>query len=291
MAGMRLDYNCLYSQLYWTPRLHLKWQATDNLTLRASAGKGYRSAHVLAENLALLTSNRKYLYYNFDLPRPEEAYNAGISLVQSFNMPGGKAAFAVDYFYTHFINQVIVDMDMDAHQIVIYNLNGAVNGEGNRSRSHSVQAELTLLPFKRFEILLAYRYNDVRYMTHGVMRQKVLMSPHKALVNLNYSTRYDKWKFNVNLQINGPQRLPDMSGNAAADLPEYSPTYCMLNAQITKKFRRWEIYAGGENLLNYKQKNPIIDAENPFGENFDATVIYAPITGIMGYLGVRFVLK
>ena len=291
MAGMRLDYNCLYSKLYWTPRLHLKWQATDNLTLRASAGKGYRSAHVLAENLALLTSNRYYLYYNFDLPRPEEAYNAGISLVQSFNMPGGKASFAVDYFYTHFINQVIVDMDMDAHQIVIYNLNGAVNGEGNRSRSHSVQAELTLLPFKRFEILLAYRYNDVRYMTHGVMRQKVLMSPHKALVNLNYSTRYDKWKFNVNLQINGPQRLPDMSGNAAADLPDYSPTYCMLNAQITKKFRRWEIYAGGENLLNYKQKNPIIDAENPFGENFDATVIYAPITGIMGYLGVRFVLK
>ena len=117
------------------------------------------------------------------------------------------------------------------------------------------------------------------------------MSPHKALVNLNYSTRYDKWKFNLTLQVNGPQRLPDMSGNTASTLPEYSPTYCILNGQITKKFRKWEIYAGAENMLNYKQKNPIVDAENPFGENFDTTVIYAPITGIMGYLGIRVVLK
>ena len=291
MTGMRLDYNCLHNKLYWTPRIHLKWQATPNLTLRASAGKGYRSAHVLAENVALLTSNRHYTTFDSEILRPEEAYNAGISLVQSFNMPGGKASFAVDYFYTHFVNQAIVDMDMDAHSIMVYNLNGPFNGNGNRSRSHSVQAELTLLPFQRFEIMLAYRYNDVRYTTQGTLRPKALMSPHKGLVNLNYSTRYDRWKFNINLQVNGPQRLPDMSANEAANLPEYSPTFCLLNAQITKKFRRWEIYAGGENLLNYKQKNPIIDAENPFGENFDATIIYAPITGIMGYLGVRFVLK
>ena len=82
-----------------------------------------------------------------------------------------------------------------------------------------------------------------------------------------------------------------MSLNPEAHLPEKSPAYCLLNAQITKKFRRWEIYAGGENLTNYKQKNPIIASDDPFGENFDATVIYAPISGIMGYLGVRFTLK
>lgn len=289
MAGLRLDYNSRYNQLFWTPRVHLKWQIGQNTSLRASAGKGYRSSHVLAENIGLLTSNRTYK--EREKLNAEEAYNAGVSFVQSFNLPGGKSSISVDYFYTHFMNQTIVDLDYDAHSINVYNLNGKFNGFGNISRSHSAQMELILRPFTRFELTLAYRYNDVRYMSHGIMREKVLMSSHKGLVNVNYSTRYDKWKFNVTLQVNGPQRLPDMSGNPAADLKDYSPTYCILNAQVTKKFRRWEIYLGGENLLNYKQPNPIIDAENPFGENFDATVIYAPITGIMGYLGVRYMLK
>lgn len=300
MAGMRLDYNMVrdrqhsnnwesINQLFWTPRVHLKWQATKNLSVRASAGKGYRNAHFFTENQSLLFSSRSICFNGHT--KPEEAWNAGASMVYQFDMPAGKGSVAIDYFYTHFLQQMIVDLDQNVHEIHYYALNGDYNGYGNRSRSHSAQIEVTLWPFKRFEMLLAYRYNDVRYMRNGEMRQKDLMSPHKALVNLNYSTRYDKWKFNVTLQVNGPQQLPDMTANPASSLPEYAPAYCILNAQITKRFRRWEIYVGAENMLNYKQDNPIVDARNPFGDNFDATVVYAPITGIMGYLGVRCILK
>lgn len=290
MAGMRFDYNSHFNQLFWTPRLHFKWQITENTSLRASAGKGYRSAHILAENIGLLTSNRNY--QEREMLKAEEAYNAGISFVQSFKLPGGKSTFSIDYFYTHFMNQSIVDLDEDVHSINEYNLNGEFNGYNNISRSHSAQAELILKPFERFELTLAYRYNDVRYMSHGIMREKVLMSPHKGLINLNYSTRYDRWKFNLTFQINGPQRLPDTHNNPEGyRRPDYSKTFCIMNAQITKKFRRWEIYAGAENMLNYKQENPIISADNPFGEYFDATMVYAPISGIMGYIGVRFMLK
>jgi outer membrane receptor for ferrienterochelin and colicin len=300
MAGMRLDYNMVrdklhsnnwesINQLFWTPRVHLKWQATKDLSVRASAGKGYRNSHFFAENQSLLLSSRNICLDGH--AKPEEAWNAGASMVYQFNMPGGKASVAVDYFYTHFLQQMIVDLDKNVHEVHYYALNGDYNGYGNRSRSHSAQIELTLKPFQRFEVLLAYRYNDVRYMRQGVMRQKDLMSPHKALVNLNYSTRFDKWKFNLTLQVHGPQHLPDMSDNPASTLSEYAPTYCIMNAQVTKKFRKWELYVGGENLLNYKQKDPIIDAQNPFSDNFDATVVYAPITGIMGYVGVRVILK
>jgi len=301
MTGMRLDYNMVrdkshssiwtnISQLFWTPRVHVKWQATKDLSLRASAGKGYRNAHFFAENQSLMISSRTL---HFDGPsRPEEAWNAGASVVWQFNMPGGKASLAVDYFYTYFTQQMIVDLDQDVHSVHYYALNGDYNGYNNRSRSHSAQIELTLKPLQRFEILLAYRYNDVRYMRQGVMRQKDMMSPHKALVNLNYSTPYDKWKFNINCQIYGPMPLPNTQSNPEPyRRPEVSKPYCLLNAQITKKFRRWEIYAGAENLLNVKQKDPIVQAENPFGEYFDATMVYMPITGIMGYLGVRVILK
>ncbi len=301
MTGMRLDYNMVrdksyssiwtnISQLFWTPRVHLKWQATKDLSLRASAGKGYRNAHFFAENQSLMLSSRTL---HFDGPdKPEEAWNAGASAVWQFNMPGGKASLAVDYFYTYFVQQMIVDLDENVHAVHYYALNGEYNGYHNRSRSHSAQIELTLKPLRRFEILLAYRYNDVRYMRNGVMRQKDMMSPHKALINLNYSTPYDKWKFNVNFQVFGPMPLPNTQNSPEPyRRPEMSKPYCLLNAQITKKFRRWEIYAGGENLLNVKQKDPIVQAENPFGEYFDATMVYMPITGIMGYVGVRVILK
>jgi len=297
MPGIRLDYNFFYKQLFWTPRLHLKWQPIHETSIRISAGKGYRSSNPVIENLSLLVSNRQFVFNELIEPLiAEEAWNAGISFVQNFNMPGGKSTFSVDYYYTHFINQTIIDLDNNLHEVLIYNLNGKINGKKNLSYSHSVQAEFTLLPFTRFEIILAYRFNDVRLTTAGKLQQKALMSPHKALLNLNYSLPYDKWKFNLTFQFNSPTRVPDMSGNPEEYRPVVnkkgkSPAWVMINAQVTKKFRLWEIYFGGENLLNYKQKNPIISADNPLGECFDASIIYMPITGIMGYVGVRVMLK
>ena len=292
MAGMRLDYNFAFNQMFWTPRVHAKWQILKRLSLRASVGKGYRTANFYSENFSLLTSNREFNLFPNELQKPEEAYNAGISLVHTFPMRGGDATFSIDYFYTAFVNQTIVDVDRDAQSVFVYNLNGVNNGYGNRSRSHSFQAELTLKPLKRFEILMAYRYNDVRYTSQGNWVQKALMSPHKAVFNINYSLPYDKWKFNLSLNVNGPMRLPNTSGNPEQyQRPDKSPAYCIMNAQITKKFRLWEIYVGGENLLNYKQKDPIIASEDPFSEYFDASVVYAPITGIRAYLGIRINLR
>ena len=46
-------------------------------------------------------------------------------------------------------------------------------------------------------------------------------------------------------------------------------------------------YIGGENLTNHKQKQPIIGADNPWAHTFEPTLVYAPITGITGYIGIR----
>ncbi len=294
MPGIRLDYNLNYDQLFWTPRLHAKWQPVKGTSLRFSAGKGYRTSNVIIENLSLLVSNREFNYR--DALKPEEAVNTGLSFVQEFNMPGGKSLFAIDYFYTHFLNQTIIDLDQNPHAVEIYNLNGGINGVGNQSFSHSFQAEFILNPIKRFEVTLAYRFNDVRLTTAGELQQKALVSPHKALLNLNYALPYDKWKFNATLQYNSPSRMPDMSANPeeyrpVANKNGMAPGYFVLNAQISKKYMGWEFYIGGENLLNSKQKNPIISADDPYGDYFDASVIYMPINGAMGYIGFRYTLK
>lgn len=292
MPGLRFDYNLGYNQLFWTPRLHIKWNVFKQSSIRLSAGKGYRTANVIIENLSLLVSNRTFNFVDNGQLKPEEAYNVGISFVQDFMMHGGKSSFSIDYYYTHFLNQMIIDLDQDVHSVYIYNLNGGYNGSGNHSFSHSAQAELKMLPIPRFEITLAYRYNYVRLTTAGKLQEKVLMSPHKAVLNLSYATKSKGWKFNTTLQYNSSMRLPDTEGNIAEyQLSDYSPDYFIWNMQISKKLKDWEIYVGGENMLNYKQKNPILAADNPFGENFDASVIYAPLTGIMGYVGVRWSIK
>lgn len=299
MPGFRLDYNVAYNKLFWTPRLHIKWQVAKNSAIRVSAGKGYRVSNVVTENQSLLVSNRDFIFDDAqgdksDINKgllPEEAYNAGISFVQSFDLPGGKSSFSIDYYYTYFINQTIIDIDQDIHSIHVYNLNGNYNGTGNKSYSHSAQAELTLNPIKRFEIILAYRYNLVKQTTNKILQDKVLMSPHKVLLSLSYATKFDKWKFNVSLQYHSKMRLPDMSANPVEYQPTPSKGYFMLNAQITKKYKGWEFYIGGENLANQKQENPILSADNPYGEYFDASIIHSPITGIMGYIGFRYSMK
>ena len=81
----------------------------------------------------------------------------------------------------------------------------------------------------------------------------------------------------------------------ARTLPDGAPSwntryqsYQLLSAQITRWFRHWSIYVGGENMTNFKQKNPIVGASNPWGTNFDSTMIWGPVHGAMYYVGFRF---
>ncbi len=282
VAGFRLDYNTVFG-LLWTPRLHCKWQMAKNSSLRLSIGKGYRSANIYIENTALMASVRQFVVE--ENLKIEEAYNMGASFTQTFKINGNESSFSVDYFYTTFQNQVIVDIDRNPQIVYFYNLHG-------KSYAHAAQVDLTLSPLKRFEIMLAYRFNYTVETQDNKLREIPLQSRHKAILNLNYATKFERWKFNVTLQLHGKSRLPDDSS-----LPEnlrwgtYSPTFLTMNAQISKKFKSWEVYLGAENMTNYTQKTPIVDAQNPFGNYFDASVVYAPITGAMVYIGARYVLK
>jgi outer membrane receptor for ferrienterochelin and colicin len=68
-----------------------------------------------------------------------------------------------------------------------------------------------------------------------------------------------------------------------------APAYGVWNSQLTRAFSAsFEIYAGVENLGDYRQLNPIIGADDPFGINFDSAQVYAPIFGRMLYAGLRW---
>ena len=58
MGGIRGDHSSEYGY-FVTPRFHVKYNPNEYVHFRLSAGKGYRTNHVLAENNYLLASSRR----------------------------------------------------------------------------------------------------------------------------------------------------------------------------------------------------------------------------------------
>lgn len=273
MAGLRGDYSDLYGA-FVTPRAHVKWSVSDLLKLRFSAGKGYRTPRPMLDNHTLLASSRDIIVDN-DL-KQEEAWNYGATASFDIDIFDKCLIINLEYYYTNFINQVVTDVDSDIHLVHFYNLDGI-------SYSHTFQIDATYPFFEGFSLLGAFRYNDVKTTINGKLRDKPLSSRYKGLVTATYKTPLEIWQFDLTLQINGDGRMPDGFGTFDA--------YPILNAQILKWFRWGNIYIGGENLTNFKQKNPIIGCHDPWGENFDATMIWGPVDGIMVYAGIKWKLS
>lgn len=280
MAGLRGDYSSEYG-FFVTPRAHIKYNPNEYIHFRVSAGKGYRTNHVLAENNYLLSSSRKVNIAN-DL-RQEEAWNYGASISTYIPIFGKTLNVNAEYYYTDFLNQVVVDMDTNAHEVSFYNLTGA-------SYSHVFQVEANYPFFKGFTLTAAYRVTDARTTYGGVKMERPLTSKYKGLLTASYQTPLGLWQFDATYQLNGGGRMPNPYVLADGQ-PSWDARYGsfgQLSAQITRYFRRWSVYVGGENLTNFKQKNPIIDASNPWGDNFDSTMIWGPMHGAKAYVGIRF---
>jgi outer membrane receptor for ferrienterochelin and colicins len=282
ILGVRADYHNIYGT-FFTPRLHLRSNITPTTTVRASAGKGYRVPNLIAENTGLLVSNRNLIVT--EEIKPEIAWNYGGSVTQSFHLFGNDASLALEYYRTDFVNQLIVDVDTDFTRAVFYNLNG-------KSYANNSQVELKFEPLLFFEITAAIRVTDVKTTINDDLVRKPFVNNYKGLLTGSWSTRNNNWQIDLTGQFNGPSRIPDTSM-----LPEQfrmgseSPAHTIIHGQITRRFNNFDLYVGGENLTNFKQHNPIIASTDPFGDLFDASMIWGPIMGRMFYLGLRYSIE
>ncbi|MBL7833387.1 MAG: TonB-dependent receptor [Cyclobacteriaceae bacterium] len=289
IAGVRVDQHNLFGTIF-TPRLHVKYNVTPTTSLRASAGKGTRVANVISENTGVLASSRSFVFSNLTSDKgygftPDEAWNYGLSLSQDFTLDYRSGSVQVDYFFTDFKNQVVLDLDNTAREARFFGLNG-------KSFSHSLQVQVDYELIRRFDVRLAYRWLKVETDFTEGMLARPLIPQGRAFVNLAYETK-SAWKFDYTVQWIGQQRLPDTSQNTAENQrSEWSDEYMLMNAQITKDFGdKWSVYLGVENIGDFKLKNPIVAAGDPFGAQFDTSMVWGPIFGRMAYAGFRFRLK
>ena len=282
VAGNRLDFHNLYGTFY-TPRLHARYAISQIWTVRAAVGRGFRVPNVITENNQFLVSSRQLIIE--EEIDPEISWNVGGSIVATLPVGDRSLQLIADYFHTSFVNQMVVDQDVSASQVRIYNLDG-------RSFANSFQLEASLKINAYLDLRGAYKLYDVRTTLDNELRRQPYISRDRIFLNVAYATRYDKWKADLTLQWVGSKRLPN-TGDRPVEFQSrnFSADWANVNTQVSRGFRWGEIYLGAENLLDFRQGDPIIDPENPFGENFDASIIWGPIAGRLVYAGFRYKIK
>jgi outer membrane receptor for ferrienterochelin and colicin len=289
VAGLRGDWHNNYG-FFITPRLHVRYAMAEKSVLRFSLGRGQRTASVFAENNAVLASSRAVFVVGNRTGKPygldeEIAWNFGANFTQKFTLDYRDGAFSVDLYHTRFKNQVVVDRDESPQQLLFYNLEG-------ESFSTSFQVQLDYEVFRRFDMRIAYRLFDVQTTYNSGLMQVPMTAPHRAFMNLAYSTR-NHWSFDYTVQRLSSKRLPSTASNPIEyQLSDYSPGFYLMNAQISKQWQeKFDIYVGVENILDFKQEDPILAADDPFGPYFDASLTWGPVFGRMVYAGIRLKIK
>ncbi len=282
VAGARTDFHNLYGT-YYTPRVHFRYQLNPQTTLRTSIGRGYRTPNVIAENTRVLISSRTIRV--LEAIAPEVSWNAGGSIVSAIRLGERKIEVIADYFYTFFENQLVMDLDANSREVQFLNL-------ANESFAHSLQFEASMRFNEHWSVKGAYKYYNVQSQFGGVQRQVPFTARNRFFLNASYASKFDKWTWDGTLQWVGRKRLPNtLDKPAEFQKAAFAPSYALVNTQVSRGFRWGSIYLGSENLFDFRQDDPIIDAENPFGEHFDGSLAWGPIAGRLVYAGFRYRIK
>ena len=288
IAGLRGDW--FYGQGFKvSPRVTLKYMPVDEIVIRANGGRGLRYSTPLVDNIGVFSTGKEFVgAYNDHIL--EDAWTFGGNI--TYYLPFGASSntyVSFDFFRTQFEQQMVVDYEYGANQINFYAL------DGKQSFTDNFQLDFSVDPVERFNITATFRYTNAMIELEGKgLVEKPMTGRYKGVLNLQYATRLNKWIFDFTASMNGPCRVYEfmkgMDGITEKNGKYYSPVYPLLYAQITRRFKGWDVYVGAENLTNFTQKNPIVGGDNPRQASFDASCIWGPLMGIKAHIGFRFTL-
>ena len=296
IAGLRGDW--FYGQGFKvSPRVTLKYMPIEEIVIRANGGRGLRYSTPLVDNIGVFSTGKEFIgAYNDHIL--EDAWTFGGNI--TYYMPFGASSntyLSFDYFRTQFAQQMVVDYEHHLNQIDFYAL------DGNRSFTDNYQLDFSVDPVERFNITATFRYTNAKIeLADKGLVEKPMTSRFKGVLNLQYATNLNKWIFDFTASLNGSCRvynfmenLKDADGNLLYK-DGRTPMYPLLYAQVTRRFKGWDVYIGAENLTNFRQKDVILGTKgadgfvNPRVPSFDASCIWGPLMGIKAHVGFRFTL-
>jgi len=280
VTGVRADY--YDNRIFITPRVNAKYSLAEKTDLRASAGTGWKTIDILAENPNIAASSRKIMIT--EKLKPEQSLNYGFNFNHEFELAYREGSIGFDAYQTRFIDKVYADYDSIPAQVLFYNLH-------NNTTSSSFQVEATYEIIKNVDLKIAYKYLDVYSTINSQRIPQALIAKHRMLANIFYETFNRKWNMNATYQWYGKKRLPDTDKYPLAYRKDsYSVPYSKINMQVNRIFKNSEWYIGIENLLGFVQHDAILSYENPFGPYFDTGYVWGTMDNRRIYLGWRYKL-
>lgn len=289
LSGLRIDRHDAHG-LIASPRIAFKTNI-GNSVFRISTGKGFRVVNIFTEEHAALTGAR-VLEIADDL-KPEQSLNSIANWYVPLKANTGNGFVEANIFYSYFSNKIIPDYNTDPDKIFYNNLDGyavskgiGINAEWNTKSFYKINIGTTLM--------------DVFQKNIGIKEQQFHAPRFSGNFTLSKNFVVSQLSVDISGNIYGPMRLPILPNDYR---PEYSPVHCIMNVQLNKKIKPWEIYGGIKNLLDFIPDNPIMRPFDPFDKNindpinnpynytFDPSYNYASLQGIRGYIGFKFLLR
>jgi outer membrane receptor protein involved in Fe transport len=301
IAGLRQDFYKKSGDKIvgkFSPRVTLKYMPVEEVVIRANGGRGVRYATPLIDNIGVFSTGKAFVGA-FNEHILEDAWTFGGNV--TYYLPFGSSSntyLSFDYFRTQFAQQMIVDYEHLTNAIDFYAL------DGNRSYTDNYQLDFSVDPVERFNITVTCRYTNAMIELAGQgLVEKPMTSRFKGVLNMQYATNLNKWIFDFTASLNGSCRvynfmadLKDASGNLIYK-DGRTPVYPLLYGQVTRRFKGWDVYAGVENLTNFRQKDVILGYQGndaghviPEQPSFDASCIWGPLMGFKAHVGFRFTL-
>lgn len=302
LGGLRYDYHKTHKSIV-TPRIAFRYEAKKGDILRLNAGTGFRVVNLFTEEHAALSGARDVEVLE-DL-KPEKSVNVNVNYLKTWMLNSNFILQAeAAAWFTHFSNSIIPDYESNPNKIIYKNLDGFAQTKGISLNVDAVYAN-------NLKIMLGATLQDVSKTEQNVRTQQMLTEKFSGTWVISYTFNALNLTVDYSGNVYGPMRLPLIS--ALDPRLAQSKTYSLQNIQFTYKgFKRFEIYGGVKNILNWtpNKNNPFLIArshdpfnkkvqfgtdgnalvtpENPYGLVFDPTYIYAPNQGVRTFLGVRY---
>ncbi|MCO6465804.1 MAG: TonB-dependent receptor [Bradyrhizobiaceae bacterium] len=281
VAGSRVDAHNLYGTRF-IPRIHVKWAVGSLTSIRASAGSGWRVPTVITENMSAFINSRSVMFEQSFLP--EQSVNVGLSATHSLLIGERPLTLDAEVYHTQFSNRVVIDFDRSPRELWVGNLHGT-------SYSTHAMGQVLFSPVERLELLAAYRWVNVMVPLGGEDRFAPMISRDRMLFTATWDSEEREWTIDASAVYAGGGRLPSTLANPAQyQRSTEFPGYWRFNAQVTKRWDKLEVYVGSENLGGFIQNDPVIAADAPYSEYFDASLAWGPTSPRMAYLGIRWEL-
>ncbi|MCA9763147.1 MAG: TonB-dependent receptor [Gemmatimonadetes bacterium] len=274
LAGMRVDRHAAHGVIP-SPRVAIRWEATDRTTVRLNLATGFRVVNLFTEDHAALTGSRQVVIE--EALRPERSVTATAAVRAVIGVGTLPVTVDADAYLTRFGNRIIPDYDADPDLVRYRNLRGHSITRGV-SLAASAAPATAPIAFR-----VAASWQRVSRTDLGVTTPVPFAPTFKGDFTFSWTTP-GRVTVDWTGSVTGPMALPRLEGHAAS-----SPWFTEQHLQASRALlENTFLTVGVKNLLDTRQRDPIVAPDEPFGPAFDTNRVWGPVQGRRVFVAVQW---